>query len=305
MRRSSPPPLSPTLRLAVRALCRCLLHGGLCMAPLSGAAPNTALPAPKLTATWRYRRQPACPGTQGFGGAALKAGPPWGEAESFMVQIPLNTPVMNHLQLCNAQWGTDCSQRPFKLRFPHPTGLCRHDPISSQPSWQCEGCAKLLHAWHPVERLHWGPAETSGQQVHGHKSRVKRHGCRPSSRTSNLPSAPESKVSCLGWGEKGKFVSKRLGYFGPSCSLGKLVQRERAQKRVSPPSPPPMVPPSHLCPAVGTGCSPWPVRTSTSQVHPRLGGHTAVTLSGPQALAGQTSAPVWTPSELQTQLESC
>lgn len=146
------------------------------MAPLSGAAPNPALAAPKLAAPRQYRRQAASWGTRGFGEAAPKAGSPWGEAASFMVQIPLNPPVTNHLELCNARWGTDCSQRPFKLWFPHPTGLCWCNPISSRPSWQCQGCAKLLRAWHPAEHLHWGPAETSGQQVYNHKSHVRRQG---------------------------------------------------------------------------------------------------------------------------------
>lgn len=87
------------------------------------AAPNTALPAPKFT----------CPGHMGLWEAAPKAGSPWGQAESFVLQVPLNIPVRNHLQPCNARQGTDLHQRPLKLWFPHPMGLCWHNSTSS---WQ-------------------------------------------------------------------------------------------------------------------------------------------------------------------------
>lgn len=80
------------------------------MAPLLGAVPNTTLPAPKPATTQRYCTQAASLGTWGFGEGAPRTGSPWGEPESFMVQVPLTTPVMNHLQLRNARWGTDCSQ---------------------------------------------------------------------------------------------------------------------------------------------------------------------------------------------------
>lgn len=170
-----------------------------------------------------------------------------------------------------------------------------------------------LYAWHPAECLHWGPAETSGQQVHGHKSHVTRQGLLIQPQALKPILGPREESRLLGLGEKGKIHQpKTCLVLVPAAPLGlmKLVRREKAQKCVSPPSPPSglSLPPTlgaSLCLAVGTGWSPWPVGTSISEVQPRLGGHTAMAPVGPEALAGQTRALAWTPSELQMQLESC
>lgn len=79
------------------------------------------------------------PGHRGLWEAVPKTGSPWGQAESFVVQVPLNIPARNHLQLCNACCRADCCQRPFKLWCPHPIGLCWHDVTSSRPSWKHRG----------------------------------------------------------------------------------------------------------------------------------------------------------------------
>lgn len=99
------------------------------------AATNIVLPAPKFTA-------PHLPGHRGLWEAAPKTGSPWGPVESFLVQVPLNIPVRNHLQTCTACQGTDCSQRPFKLWFPHPMGLCWHDATSPPGHPGCPGVCK-------------------------------------------------------------------------------------------------------------------------------------------------------------------
>lgn len=79
------------------------------------------------------------PGHTGLWEDAPKSSSPWGRAESFLVQVPLNIPERNYLQPCNACQGADCCQRPFKLWFSHPMGLCWHDATSSWPSWQPRG----------------------------------------------------------------------------------------------------------------------------------------------------------------------
>lgn len=180
-------------------------------------------------------------------------------------------------------------------------GFCWHGPISSQPSWQQQGYAKLLHAWHPT-----GP-QCSTCTGDLQKYQVSKpvaikvvwndKDCWPRPRISNLSLALESKAVCLAWGKKGKFTSKRLAYFGPShfSPFG-----ERAQKHVSPPFPHQcslLLTSACLSPCSCTGWSPWPAWICTSQVQPHLSGHAA--------LAGKTSTPVWAPSKLQMQVESC
>lgn len=128
----SPPTLPPRLHLAVRALCRCLFPGGLCTVPLAGLQQTLFCQPPNSL----HHSQP---GHRGLWEAAPKTGSPWGQVESFLVQVPLNIPVRNHLQTFRARQGTDCSQRPFKLWFPHPMGLCWHDATPPPGHPGCPG----------------------------------------------------------------------------------------------------------------------------------------------------------------------
>lgn len=104
----------------------------LCMVPVSGLQQTLFCQPPNSL----HHSQP---GHMGLWEAAPKSSSPWGQAENLLVQVPLNIPVRNHVQPCNACQGADCCQRLFKLWFPHPMGLCWHDATSSWPSWQPRG----------------------------------------------------------------------------------------------------------------------------------------------------------------------
>lgn len=175
------------------------------------------------------------------------------------------------------------------------------------PPQQCQDCAKLFHARQPAVCPHWRPTEMSGQQVHGHKSHVNRQGLLTQLqdlKTGLGPWKPSRLLGLVGEGRRENAPAWDLVVLVPAAPLGSSFKGRE---------------PLNVChyfycrwslpptsgPAVGTGQSPWSAGTRTSQVQPRLAGCTAMALAGLQALAGQISAPVCTPSELQMQLESC
>lgn len=151
-----PPALSPTLQLAVRALCRCLIHWGFCTAPLSGAAPNTPLSAPKF---------PANSSTPG-----------------------------SHLRPTGLWWSC------LKALVSPSHGSLLVWPHLFWPPQQCQGCAKLLHARQEAVCPDQGPAEMSGQQVHGHKSHVKRQGLLTQLQDLKTGLGPQKQSRLLGLG---------------------------------------------------------------------------------------------------------
>lgn len=122
-------------------------------------------------------------GTRDFGKLPQRQAHLGGEAESFLVQVPLNIPVKNHLQPCNACQGTDCFQRPLKLWFLHPMGLCWHGATSSWPSQQ--------------------PRSVQSYSVHGSPQGTWKLVWRKRAQTLVVPPLPPSTLSVL-----------------PSCLLG-------------------------------------------------------------------------------------